>query len=334
MTDNTPREALDLAIGAFADIAFSSDMSLEVARNKAKRIYEEARAALAAHVVEAAQTERRQMADPQDGMQFWLWKNGDHFLAFTHLYPCFTPGGDPMVLGEPVGRAVFKRSFDRAKQGVCEEGCDARPPAVEAEPVANWCDDAAKWLRRKADEQASINEAYPDHVLTCPSWRHRVFDRRWLAEELDAMAAGAESWAYNPGHDMARTAIADGTCAPVFAAPLQQPQEGWVSVPNRAARDVLNERARQITKEGWSEEHDDEHFDGELATAAACYADSAKYGLKATVVPAAWPWAFEWWKPAEQRRMLVKAGALILAEIERLDRIAAAPSQGEGATNA
>lgn len=37
MTDNTPREALDLAIGALADIAFSSDMSLEVARNKAKR---------------------------------------------------------------------------------------------------------------------------------------------------------------------------------------------------------------------------------------------------------------------------------------------------------
>lgn len=48
MTDNTPREALDLAIGALADIAFSSDMSLEVARNKAKRIYEEACAALAA----------------------------------------------------------------------------------------------------------------------------------------------------------------------------------------------------------------------------------------------------------------------------------------------
>lgn len=85
----------------------------------------QARAALAAPVVEAAQTGRGQMAAPQDGMQFWLWKNGDHFLAFTHLYPCFTPGGDPMVLGEPVGRAVFKRSFDRAKQGVCEEGCDA-----------------------------------------------------------------------------------------------------------------------------------------------------------------------------------------------------------------
>lgn len=45
--------------------------------------------------------------------KLWLWRNGDHFLAFEYLYPCFTPGGDPMTLGEPVGYAVFKRSFDR-----------------------------------------------------------------------------------------------------------------------------------------------------------------------------------------------------------------------------
>ena len=33
-----------------------------------------------------------------------------------------------------------------------------------------------------------------------------------------------------------------------------------------------------------------------------------------------WPWAAEWWKPKDCRRNLVRAGALILAEIERLDR--------------
>jgi hypothetical protein len=52
-----------------------------------------------------------------DGQTLWLWQNGDHMLAFTHLYPCFTPGGDPMTLGEPVGRAVFKASYDRAPTG-------------------------------------------------------------------------------------------------------------------------------------------------------------------------------------------------------------------------
>ena len=33
-----------------------------------------------------------------------------------------------------------------------------------------------------------------------------------------------------------------------------------------------------------------------------------------------WPWLSSWWKPSTNRRDLVKAGALILAEIERLDR--------------
>lgn len=36
-----------------------------------------------------------------------------------------------------------------------------------------------------------------------------------------------------------------------------------------------------------------------------------------------WPWSREWWKPKNPRRDLVKAGALIVAEIERLDRLEA-----------
>lgn len=52
---------------------------------------------------------------PTEGEKLWLWKNGDHFLAFRHLYPCFEPGGDPMTLGEPVGYAVFKGSHDRSE---------------------------------------------------------------------------------------------------------------------------------------------------------------------------------------------------------------------------
>ena len=38
--------ALDLVFGALADIAFSEDMSLEVARRKAGRIYNDIRIAL------------------------------------------------------------------------------------------------------------------------------------------------------------------------------------------------------------------------------------------------------------------------------------------------
>jgi hypothetical protein len=49
-----------------------------------------------------------------DGTELWLWKNGNHMLAFDNQHPCFEQGGDPMTLGEPVARAIFKSSFGRA----------------------------------------------------------------------------------------------------------------------------------------------------------------------------------------------------------------------------
>lgn len=87
-----------------------------------------------------------------------------------------------------------------------------------------------------------------------------------------------------------------------------------------AARDVLAERRRQVEAEGWTPEHDDEHGAGEMAAAAACYAlNAAGCGCE---VARNWPWDGSWWKPTTSRRDLVKAAALILAEIERLDRAA------------
>lgn len=99
-----------------------------------------------------------------------------------------------------------------------------------------------------------------------------------------------------------------------------------------AIDDISAERARQVSKEGWTAEHDDEHADGSLAVAGACYALS-DHPLKikdprdrlgrATISinqMEIWPWDFQWWKPSNNRRNLVKAAALIVAEIERLDR--------------
>ena len=98
----------------------------------------------------------------------------------------------------------------------------------------------------------------------------------------------------------------------------------------RAWRDVMDERVRQITSEGWTTEYDDVHDGAEMAHAAACYTICAaqKDGHKAPP-PHAWPWDFSWWKPTDPRRDLVKAGALILAEIERLDRAALTQKGGE-----
>ena len=85
---------------------------------------------------------------------------------------------------------------------------------------------------------------------------------------------------------------------------------------------IAAERVRQVSVEGWTPDHDDNHGDGELAAAAASYAwpDLLTRG---TDIPAAWPWADEWWKPTPDDRIreMVKAGALIVAEIERLQRL-------------
>lgn len=89
-----------------------------------------------------------------------------------------------------------------------------------------------------------------------------------------------------------------------------------------AASDVLAERQRQVTAEGWMPGHDDEYEHGELADAAGCYALSSELFDCAGEPPRPWTWPDEWWKPTNRRRDLVKAGALILAEIERLDRAA------------
>ncbi|MGG2013893.1 hypothetical protein ABFY67_32810 [Pseudomonas aeruginosa] len=102
--------------------------------------------------------------------------------------------------------------------------------------------------------------------------------------------------------------------------------------------DVQAERRRQITAEGWTPEHDDEHSHGQMARAAACYAlagsSAPNDGTAALLVSLAWPWDEQWWKPSTARRDLVKACALALAEIERLDRAGISQSPQPGATTA
>lgn len=96
---------------------------------------------------------------------------------------------------------------------------------------------------------------------------------------------------------------------------------------NPAILDVIAERQRQQSVEGWTPEHDNAYQNSELADAAACYATHAHNQGFST--PAHWPWSPDWWKQSGARRDLVKAGALILAEIERIDRAAGIGVKGE-----
>lgn len=103
---------------------------------------------------------------------------------------------------------------------------------------------------------------------------------------------------------------------------------------------IREERVRQVTQEGWTPEHDEQHEDGELALAACCYASPEPLFIqrRPNHFDDPWPdwWDYQWDKrqrdedeelipneqlPTAQRiRNLVKAGALIAAEIDRLDR--------------
>lgn len=95
------------------------------------------------------------------------------------------------------------------------------------------------------------------------------------------------------------------------------------NIAHAVALDVLAERCRQID-EGYTTERDDQYTRGQLADAAGAYAFWAYTcnmdHYEVTTIPPSWPWQPEQWKPANQRQMLVRAGALILAEIARLDR--------------
>jgi hypothetical protein len=95
------------------------------------------------------------------------------------------------------------------------------------------------------------------------------------------------------------------------------------------ARLIAQERTRQIESEGWTPEHDDEHKECQLLDAGICYAGMAGSqimdrdgGIEARIgLMEGWPFSSDWWKPSgDPVRNLVKAGALIAAEIDRLQR--------------
>lgn len=103
-----------------------------------------------------------------------------------------------------------------------------------------------------------------------------------------------------------------------------------MGIDSYGADSIKAERIRQATEEGWTAEHDDAHNAGQLAIAAACYAVNGLKQAKVVKINVsaylgfddAWPWHAKWDKRRthSRERQLVIAGALIAAEIDRLNR--------------
>ncbi|MCR9031271.1 hypothetical protein [Citrobacter amalonaticus] len=102
------------------------------------------------------------------------------------------------------------------------------------------------------------------------------------------------------------------------ALPLTHPEREELEEyhkASQAARDIWAERQRQQAVKGFSTQQDDTYIGGELAAAAISYIEPME---------AADYWPADWhdnsFRPSDYRRNMVKAAALLIAEIERLDR--------------
>jgi hypothetical protein len=96
---------------------------------------------------------------------------------------------------------------------------------------------------------------------------------------------------------------------------------------NTALAKIIEERARQLCQEGYTPAHDDEHTEGQMAVLAAAYALTSQppgrfYPTPAVNYLRGWLQNVGWsFKPKDPIRDLVRAGALILAELERRLRL-------------
>lgn len=193
---------------------------------------------------------------------------------------------------------------------------------IEGFSLASWCAFLSEinnaLIVEGSRKDGSSPPPSPSPEAVAWRWRKKGTDGPWFAGTAPIEGPGAADF-YE--------------IQPLYASPSGE----WLSIEG-AARDVLAERRRQVEVEGWSPDHDLQHRFGELAYAATCYAfhaakpaDAGPSGLAngERIINELWPWSREWWKPSTPRRDLVKAAALILAEIERLDRLPS-PPVGEG----
>lgn len=243
-------------------------------------------------------------------------------------------GGEDGIVSEqePEARAVCEHFY----ASYCYRGMSIRLCMTCGEP--DW-DDLAEQLGGRADPEPLI---LPGD------------ETPWTPGQLAAFQAHFDAAMANPGplrvlpsdHWKARAEAAEAKLAEVRAVLLEGGQDDG-TVRRRALAMtgsdeeapespgvtlIAAERARQVAVEGWTAEHDAEHAGDDLARAAACYAtppDRRKIGTRLVdgygdrgdrygPFPEGWPWHPDWWKPGDRLRELVKAGALIAAEIDRL----------------
>ncbi|MEC4595492.1 hypothetical protein [Burkholderia vietnamiensis] len=199
----------------------------------------------------------------------------------------------------------------------------SRSPAMAAEAVASPAAGEVYQVKLPGDSESTWRDATESAFAVTTEAHRRIVYRAPQPAQADARVGLTDEQreAIQRAIDYADMSDRDSDAEALralLATPLPEPR----AEATAAARDVLCERRRQAEQEGWTPEHDEKHRDHELSCAAGCYAMHT-LAYPAGDPPPAWPWAADWWKPTTHRRNLVKAGALILAEIEKIDRATA-----------
>lgn len=215
----------------------------------------------------------------------------------------------------------------------------ANPPAEAGEPAKMLVD--AEWLRGRNETDPDGMDTEAGSLSAAPTRpgseevRGVIRQALFEADEMTDRQMQGKHLNQSDAERMRNfTRILAKACTEALSR--TQPDEGWRPMDSAALSDISAERKRQIEVEGWPSEHDDEHnADGSLARAASCYALNAGRAPQISApldgVPWAWPWWVTFWKPKAPRQDLVRAGALIVAEIERLDRAPPPPTiSGKG----
>jgi hypothetical protein len=97
--------------------------------------------------------------------------------------------------------------------------------------------------------------------------------------------------------------------------------------------EIRFKRERQQSVHGWTIERDDHHTEGELAQAAISYIQAAcaeELGLDAEELGVFWPWTEPFEPKGDRRELLLNAAALLVAELERLDRPSTTKENDDG----
>lgn len=167
-------------------------------------------------------------------------------------------------------------------------------------------------------------------TIDAPEWPDRIVlrDTKVIADEGQRIFSTATGYGYEK-REYVRADLVPATSSPVSPA-----GEADAHALIGAWEQITAERDRQTSSEGWSADHDNQHDNAEMLSAAVIYLwhgtekaapmPSHVYHPDSdpdmSAVPLGWPWAAKWWKPRDRLRNLVRAGALCLAEHDRCVR--------------